>query len=332
MQSRAWILDVGHGSSTVVEDSSHVTVIDGGRGSTLLRFLADRGISRVDIVLVSHADADHFGGISLLLSSPHFNVGRVFMNPDVRQTELWNDFVSVMTAAKQRGTEFSLELNSSMPGHLAAGRSKIEVLAPSQELAIRTAHGRTIEGQQLTPNAMSAVVRVSAGVTPRLLVAGDIDQVGLDHLIRDVRDSRSEVLVFPHHGGRPGTADPSTFADTLTRAVRAQLIVFSIGRARYDTPKPEIVSAVLQANPDAHIACTQLSQHCANDLPVDSLARLSAISQGEAARACCAGTIEVSLSPESGYRPTREAHREFIRRHAPTALCMKASVRASNLA
>ena len=80
-----------------------MSVIDGGRGDTLLRFLAAQGITRVDTVLVSHADADHFGGISLLLSNTDLQVGRVLVNPDVRETELWRDFVSVMIDAKRRG-------------------------------------------------------------------------------------------------------------------------------------------------------------------------------------------------------------------------------------
>ena len=115
-----------------------MAVIDGGLGDTLLRFLADRNISHVDTVIVSHADADHFGGISLLLSSSDFDVGRVFLNPDARDTALWGDFVSVMTDAKGRGTTFNLELTDVNPGHLPLGKGRLEVLAPSQELAVKT--------------------------------------------------------------------------------------------------------------------------------------------------------------------------------------------------
>ena len=54
-------------------------------------------------VIVSHADADHFGGISLLLSDASFQVDKVYLNPDSRDTVLWNDFVSVMVDAKTVG-------------------------------------------------------------------------------------------------------------------------------------------------------------------------------------------------------------------------------------
>ena len=324
MTRRAWILDVGHGSATVVEDPPHVSVIDGGRGDTLLRFLAEQGITRIDTVLVTHADADHFGGISLLLSNTDVQVGRVLLNPDARETELWRDFVSVMIDAKGRGVVFELELTDASTADLGSGDVRLEVLAPSQELAIRTAHGRTTDDRQLTPNAMSAVIRVWSKSVPRILVAGDIDQVGLDSLISNNPDLRADVLAFPHHGGRPARADPDAFAETLTKAVAAKLVVFSVGRGRYGTPRPEIVAAVLRASSDVHIACTQLSEHCAADLPTNARRLHSAFSRGTATNACCAGSIEVLLEPrESDYLPSRSAHLEFIDTNAPTALCRR---------
>ena len=154
------------------------------------------------------------------------------------------------------------------------------MLAPRQELAIRTAHGRTADDRQLTPNAMSAVIRIWSGDVPRVLVAGDIDQVGLESLSANNPDIRADVLVFPHHGGRPGRSDPDAFAEALTKAVEAKLVVFSIGRGRYRTPRPEIVAAVLRASHDAHVACTQLSEHCTAELPTDAPPLHAAYSRG----------------------------------------------------
>ena len=306
----------------MVEDPPHVAVIDGGRGNSLLRFLAQQGITQIDTVLVSHADADHFGGISLLLSDPKFQVRRVLLNPDARGTALWQDFESVMADAKDRGVAFELELTDAKSVDLGSGVVRVEVLAPSQELAMRTAHGRTPDGRKLTPNTMSAVVRVWSEDVPRILIAGDIGQVGLDSLISNNPDIRADVLVFPHHGGRPEGATPEKFADTLTTAVAAKLVVFSIGRVNYRNPRPEIVSAVLNASSEIHIACTQLSEHCADGLPESAKSLHSAFSKGTAANACCAGSIEVHLEPEeTGYLPTRDAHLRFIDANAPTALC-----------
>ena len=229
----------------------------------------------------------------------------------------------MMIDAKGRGAAFNLELTDANPGEIAAGESQLEVLAPSQELAIRTPDGVTRDGKRLTPNSMSAVVRVWSGDSPRLLIAGDIDQVGLDSLIESNPDIGAQVLVFPHHGGRPGRSDPARFAESVARAVGADLVVFSIGRGRHGTPRPEVVAAVLRGASGAHVACTQLSAHCAPDLPsVESDVHL-AVSEGAAARACCAGTIEVSLDGDGTYLPTRDEHLAFIRANAPSALCRR---------
>ncbi len=326
MTRRAWILDVGHGSATVVVDPPHVAVIDGCRGESLLRFLAQQSITQIDTVVVSHADADHFGGISLLLSDPSYQVGRVVLNPDARQTELWRDFESVMADAQKRGVVFELELTDAKSFNLGSGVIRLEVLAPSQQLAMRTAHGRTSAGRRITPNTMSAVVRVWSEDVPRLLIGGDIGQVGLESLISNNSDLRADVLVFPHHGGRPEGAAPGTFAEILTKAVAAKLVVFSIGRANYQHPLPEIVSAVLNTSSDVHIACTQLSRRCAVELPTNAWHLHSAFSKGTADNACCAGSIELTLeSGKASYVPSRRTHLNFIDANAPTPLCRRST-------
>ena len=323
-QCRIWILDVGHGNAAVVEGLDHVIVIDGGRRGPLLRFLEERRIDRVDTVIVSHVDADHFGGISELLSNADFQVGQVYVNPDNRNTDLWNDFLSVMKDARKRGTKFDLELNQVNPGRLTVGGIQLDVLAPSQELALRTTNHLNPEGRRLDPNAMSAVVRVGIADSSRVLLTGDIDQIGLNYLMQNNTSIKADVLVFPHHGGRPRRSDPTTFAQTLIQAVSAQLVVFSIGRGRrYKMPLPDIVNTVRRHGQDVHIACTQLSKHCASELPSTADHLHTVFAQGAARQECCAGTLEISLGSKDTYVPTRSAHIDFIAQHVPAALCQQ---------
>ena len=320
---RAWILDVGHGNATVIEDSNIVAIVDGGRGDTLLRFLLEKQITRIDKVIVSHADADHLGGISLLLSEGNIEVGEVYVNPDPRTTDLWNDFLSVMLDSKERGTRFNLEVTNANPGQIALGDTTLEVVSPSQELASRTPSGSTPDGTKLTPNSMSVVVRIWANQSPRLLLAGDLDRVGLDSIAASDVALRADVLVYPHHGGRPGTSDPSTFAEKISQAVDPSLVVFSIGRGKHATPRPEVVAAVMRGSDGVHIACTQLSEHCAAELPQGNPGILRILSEGLPQNACCAGTLEISLDEGGVYEPSRSAHLEFIQQFAPTALCLR---------
>ena len=229
--------------------------------------------------------------------------------------------MSVMKDAQIRGTRFSLELTDVNPGVLQCGQTRLEILGPSQLLAYRTTGGQNQQGRRLSPNTMSAVVRIWADDVPRLFLAGDIDELGYREMIARKPNISAETLVFPHYGGRPGTGDPVWFATSLMGLVGAQLVVFSFGRGQYQNPNPGIVQAVLQCAPGTHIACTQLSDRCALETPSASFMPRPHVSRGSSKNACCAGTIEISFNAELTYSPTRAAHSEFVDRYAPTALC-----------
>lgn len=72
------VLDVGQGLAAVVETRRHVLVFDTGPGwrgggaaarVTLLPFLRARGVRRIDLLVVSHADLDHSGGTRTLVDA-----------------------------------------------------------------------------------------------------------------------------------------------------------------------------------------------------------------------------------------------------------------------
>ena len=319
----AWILDVGHGSSAVIEAGSATYVVDGGRGGTLARLLESIGRSSIDAAFVSHADADHLGGISILLSDPNFAVQKVFVNPDSRGSELWLDFISEMQDARSRGTDFSLELTSDKPGTMESDPLRIEVLAPRQEAAIRTPTG-VVESGPLSPNALSAVIRVTVNDQPKLLLAGDLDAVGLNELLKEGVDLSAELLVFPHHGGRPGAgADPVAFTETVMKEVNPSLVVFSIGRGVHSTPRPDIVETVRRMGTTIHVACTQLSEHCSASMLESDFDHLTEYpAKGKDRNVCCAGTMRIDLDEvDLTYEPKLDSHAEFLDREVATPLC-----------
>ena len=189
------------------------------------------------------------------------------------------------------GTHFNLELNNANPGNLEEGSVRLEVLAPFQELLYKTVAGKDSAGKQLTANTMSAVIRVWAGGSPRILLPADIDHQGLEYLLDKGTDLQADVLVYPHHGGSARTADEREFARRLIEAVpAAQLVVFSISRGGpYRNPNPEHVKTVRQLLPKSHIACTQLSIHCSDELPSANSPLHLGIGKGIATYSCCGG-------------------------------------------
>jgi len=160
---------------------------------------------------------------------------------------------------------------------------------------------------------MSVVVRISNHDRSQVLLTGDIDAVGLENLMANVADLHARVLVFPHHGGLPGQDDPYDFARRLCEAVSPDVVVFSIGRGKHATPRPDIVAGVRAAAQTVHVACTQLSEHCAAALPTSQPTHLSdRPARGKASNACCAGSIVVTFNEMHEYVPLVEDHATFI--------------------
>ena len=64
-----YLLDVGHGNSSVLVDTKGTVVVDAGPKTGLLDFLTSHEIHEIDVLLLSHADRDHIGGAMALLLS-----------------------------------------------------------------------------------------------------------------------------------------------------------------------------------------------------------------------------------------------------------------------
>jgi len=230
---RLHILDVGHGNSAVLVDDGGVVVIDAGPNNTLLEFLLQENISHVQLVLISHADADHIRGLLALIASEFVSIGGIYLNSDAQKSsDLWEDLLYTLNLIHHpTGGTFRASLHVGMDNELRCGRVKIEVLAPSFYLAGLGPGATDREGNKLTSNTVSAVIRLSQNEERIALLPGDIDTVGLDYLLRDVPDPSAPIAVFPHHGGRPGrTGQPATFAQAFARAVHPSVMLFSIGR------------------------------------------------------------------------------------------------------
>lgn len=224
---RVTFLSVGHGGCVVLElPGGRVAVYDVGslRGPSLTArqiapFLWSRGIVRIDEVLLSHADLDHFNGLSALLE--RFAVGRVCLTPSFSSKP--NEAVrETMRRLRSSGTVVEI-LHAGQA--LQAGPVEIDVLHPP------------VMGPAGSENVRSLVLRITyAGRS--LLLTGDLEGAGLDVLLRSA-PRRCEVLMLPHHGS--SRLDPSrllawsepTFLVACQGAASAMPV--PVGMRRYST-------------------------------------------------------------------------------------------------
>jgi competence protein ComEC len=321
------VLDVGHGNAAVLLDTGGVVVIDAGKGGVLLDFLKQAGIEVVDLLLLSHADSDHVRNAPDLLLDKEIKVLRLCYNSDVsKQSRLWKHFQkAIQTARREKGLVADPQLTTSQTGNLDRGAVRVEVLYPPPEMAASGPGGTTEDDNLLTSNSMSAVIRLSTTQGPMVLLAGDVERGCLHTWHEEGVEPVAKVLVFPHHGGNPGDDDAAAFAVDLTRAVKPEVVIFSIHRSRYELPDPDVVDAVRRTAPGTRVVCTQLSTHCADALPTTARTHLKEyVAQGKRNESCCAGTIVVDLSkgtPE--LLPQADQHRHFIQTLTGEPLCMR---------
>lgn len=192
--------DVGQGDALVLPT--------GGRGEAVLvdagpdvaavdRCLDELGVDRLPLVLLSHLDADHVGGLTGALDGRSVGVvatGALSPAEDRLPT--------VDAVIRRAGAERILLV----PGETwKAGAVTLEVLAPAPERATAAAES----------NDLSLVVRATVrGV--RVLLTGDLGAEAEARLRTSGTDLRADVLKVPHHGS--ADADPGFLTGTGARA------------------------------------------------------------------------------------------------------------------
>ena len=321
------ILDVGHGGCSVLRDTNQTVIIDCAPGSTLIDLLEKLNIHEIATLLISHADSDHIGGIIALLSNAKIKIHDIYLNPDsVKDTEVWTDLrTAIRDARKRNRVKIHVGLTTGETGQLDTGRVNIEILAPPPELAMGGVGGKDLRRRPLNSNSMSAVISLIHETHRIAILPGDIDEIGLSNLKDDCEELHADLLVFPHHGGKPGHANSKQFAHSLCSLVKPKVVLFSFDRNRFSNPREDIMEGIKTAVPKAYIVCTQLSKSCAAQLPNSDLAHLSVLpSKSRESKCSCGGTILIKINGSHTFDASLfSQHQRFVQREVSTPMCLK---------
>ncbi len=326
------ILDIGHGNCAILQDADTTTIIDCPPSSTLVEVLERQSIDTVENILISHSDVDHAGGLPNLLKKVF--VRNVYVNPDADKRgargNLWKGIRIALSLAREEGTIVHPSLTTSLSKQIYAGQVAIEILSPSVEIALGGAGGEDLAGRKLSSNSMSVVIGLVHQSYRVALLPGDMDEIGLDNLLKKQQNIEAPILIFPHHGGTPGGEDCQEFAFKLCSLVQPSLVVFSHGRNRFQNPRNDVMEGVVLAAPNAHVMCTQLSKKCAAVPSFSNCSHLTNLpAAGFISDSCCGGTILVKINgKQTGYMPSLSEHRAFVtdKMKVPTPLCLYKAV------
>lgn len=185
-------IDVGQGDCTLITTSDTVILIDGGEAGeaqTVINYLKNKNISKIDCCIATHPHSDHIGSLSKVFDE--FNVKNVIMM-DLPESLL------PTTTTYERFLE-------------SLSENEIDVLAAE--------YGETYSYGQLTIdilgpvdyydnlNDMSIVSKISFGDTS-VIVTGDAETPAEnDMLATNDSDFNCDILKVGHHGSKTSTCD-----------------------------------------------------------------------------------------------------------------------------
>lgn len=224
--------DVGQGDCTLIELASGQTVLIDGGGTNDNRFdigrrvvapfLWDRGIRRLDLVVLSHPDADHMNGLLYLIRN--FPVGEAWVHgSDADHLGFWK-FTEVISEK-----HVPLRMVSARDAPVVLGDARLRVLHPAEGFSPKARKtGAAV-------NSLSLVIRMEEGGRA-FLFTGDIEQDAEKYLAGKHNDLKCDVLKVPHHGSKSSSSE-EFLAQTSPR-----LAVVTVGKSNpYRHPADEVI-------------------------------------------------------------------------------------------
>ncbi len=193
---RVVALDVGQGDAVLVQGERGTLLVDGGRAipggldlgrSVVLPALASLGVDEIDVVIASHADLDHSGGLLSVLG--RLRVGELWLPAAGREDA---GFAELIALAQAGGTRVVSIAASTRPREL--GDLRVRPLWPPA----------VAPGASSNDRSLVVMVEVAG---KRLLLTGDLGKSAERRLLEARADLRADILKVAHHGSATSSTD-----------------------------------------------------------------------------------------------------------------------------
>lgn len=199
------VLDVGQGDAILVRTPSGKNILvdagNPGQGKTILPRLRALGVNQIDLLVASHAHADHIGAADEVIKG--ITVKQVVDSGVPNDTKNYEDFLLAVDRNIQEDPSVGKKFLQAEPNQTFTFNDVVlTVLAPTQPLFRRD----DLRAGGNEPNANSVILRLDYGDFSMLLT-GDAEAQTEDRLIQQGANLRANVLKVGHHGSRYATSE-----------------------------------------------------------------------------------------------------------------------------
>lgn len=217
-------IDVGQGDSILIKQNGHNMLIDAGDnkyGQTVVNYLKENGVKKLDYVIGTHPHADHIGGLDDVIYA--FDVEKVFLPNITHTTKTFEDLLIAIQ---------SKNLNITVPevgGVYELGDASFKILAPANSYYDNL-------------NNFSIVTRLEYGNNSFLFTA-DAEDVLEVEMLNSGYNLKSDVLKVGHHG-----SNTSTTASFLNAINPKYTVIQLASNNEYGHPSAEVISRLREKN------------------------------------------------------------------------------------
>lgn len=191
-------IDVGQGDSMLIQTPSRKTILIDGGGSetgsfdvgekTLLPYLLDKGILKIDYMMFSHFDSDHCQGLFTVMEK--LKVKNAIVSKQGEESENYKRFLEIATKRKVNVIVVQAENKIQIDKQCA-----LNILFPEQEL---------ITTNVLNNNSIVAKLLYQTKTMQKfsLLLTGDVEEIAENKLVEEYQgtnDLQATILKVAHH-------------------------------------------------------------------------------------------------------------------------------------
>lgn len=213
-------IDVGQGDSTLIQVEDKNILIDAGendKGSLVVDYLHNQGVTEIDLLIATHPHSDHIGGLDVVVEN--FDIGEIIM-PELNGDNIptTKTYLDLLAAIDNKGYSITAATSGQVYG---INQAHLSILGPIDEYS--------------NLNNDSVVSKFQYGDIS-FLFCGDVEKEAENDLLELNTDLSATVLHVNHHGS--STSNTEKFLES----VNAQCYVISVGSGNsYGHPHAEII-------------------------------------------------------------------------------------------